>query len=223
MNLTASCKAKASDLGFDEIFARQLRAAGNQVAALNLMSLSATEFLWELATQLHRNPGTADPPFQLWRSIVDRLAENRYQQLPTVILLDDADEVGADVFGHITRLLHQDFARQSSLTVVLASDPTRLERLGRRILELSELRIELEPWDSEDTLKYLQSALRIAGSNQDVFDAQAASRLHELTQGVPRQVSYLAELALLAGAGRELPQIDAATVDSVHEELIASQ
>jgi type II secretory pathway predicted ATPase ExeA len=44
-------------------------------------------------------------------------------------------------------------------------------------------------------------------------------RLHELAHGIPRRVSQLADLALLAGAGRNLDQIDAEVVETVYQEL----
>ncbi len=202
-----------------EVFRRQMRGAGNQVATVSLLYLGAREFLWELATQLQRNPHPTDPVFQLWRTVVDRLTENRYQQLSTVLLLDDADEMLPEVAGHVVRLLRQELSAPATLTVVLAADPRRVKRLGRRMLELCDLRIDLEPWEPDDTREYLQQSLAAAGSRQSVFDPEATLRLHELAQGVPRQVSQLAELALVAGAGQQLPQIGPATVDTVYEEL----
>lgn len=202
-----------------EVFAGQLRRAGSQVAIVNLLSLGTREFLWELATQLHRNPRREDTPFDLWRAVVDRLVENRYQQIPTVLLLDDADEMSPEVAAQVIRLLRHDPASRSYLTVVLAADPRRMKRLGRRILECCELRIELESWEADDTCQYLHQCLAAAGTERAVFNNAAALRLHELAQGVPRHINYLAELALVAGAGQQLSQIDKSTVDAVYEEL----
>ena len=44
-------------------------------------------------------------------------------------------------------------------------------------------------------------------------------RLYQLTRGVPRRVSQLADLALLAGAGTGRASIDADTVDAAWQEL----
>ena len=48
---------------------------------------------------------------------------------------------------------------------------------------------------------------------------RAITCLHELTDGVPRRVRQLAELALLAGAGQELELIHEDTVNAVNDEL----
>ena len=151
--------------------------------------------------------------------MVDRLEEYRYQRLPTILLFDDADEMSAEMVPHVIRLLRQDPSAQSMLTVVLAADPRGWAGSQRRLLELCELRIELESWEPDDTRNYLQQSLTRAGTDRPVFESEAASRLHELAHGIPRQVSYLAELALVAGAGQHLSQIDAATVEAVFAEL----
>ena len=105
--------------------------------------------------------------------------------------------------ANVTRLLRHDASAESRLTVVLALDPRRLPRLGRRVVDLVDLRIELEPWESADTWAYLQTILAKAGADPAVFEPSAAERLHELSGGIPRQITHLAELSLLAGAGAD--------------------
>jgi general secretion pathway protein A len=202
-----------------DVFARQMQRLGHQVARLSLLSLDSREFLWELVNQLKLHPRIGDTPFELWRALVDRLAENRYQRIATVVLLDDADEASADALAYVTRMVRQDASAESRLTVVLAVDPRQLPRLGRRVVDLADLRIELEPWESADTSAYLQTILAQAGADPAVFEQSAAERLHELAGGIPRQITHLAELSLLAGAGRQQPHIDAETVESVYREL----
>jgi hypothetical protein len=43
--------------------------------------------------------------------------------------------------------------------------------------------------------------------------------LHELGGGIPRRVKQLADLALLAGAGQNLVQIEAETIEASFREL----
>jgi general secretion pathway protein A len=158
-------------------------------------------------------------PAVLWRALTDRLTEYRYQQLETVILLDDADQAGGQVLVQVARLARHDTSPESRLTLVLAARPDRAGRLGDRLLDLAELRIDLEPWQQADTADFLQQSLKQAGCQASVFADPAISRLHELSRGIPRRVSQLADLALLASAGRELQQIDADVVESVYREL----
>lgn len=202
-----------------EVFADEIRREGRAVARLNLVGLSAPEMLWQLAASLGLNLDPAGPLVSLWRAVADRLAEHRYQETATAVLLDDADQAGADVLAQVARLARLDPTPEARLTIVLAAHRADAARLGRPLLELAELRIDLEPWDPADTEQYLSDTLARAGCPQPAFDPPAVRRIHELAQGVPRRVNQLADLALLAGAGRALDRVDADTVESVYREL----
>ncbi len=202
-----------------DMLARDMRRLGNQVANVSLLGLDLHEFLWLLAAELGLNPSRTCDVFTLWRGINDRLIENRYQQLDTVVLLDDAGEARPEVLEHVARLVQVNRGDGWPLVIVISVPADRIMRLGSRILELAELRIDLEPWDEADTAGYLSLALAQAGCKSPVFTDDAVRRLQTVTGGVPRRVNQLAALALVAGAGRRLPRIDADTIESVYQEL----
>jgi type II secretory pathway predicted ATPase ExeA len=202
-----------------EVFARKIRRGGAQVANLSLLGADLHEFLWLTAAELGTNPDRGADAFRLWRGILDRLTENRYQQLDTVLLLDDAQQAHVSVLEHVARLTQLDGKGGDGLTIVLAAD--RAHRLPGRLLELAELRIDLEPWEPADTIEYVTKALEQAGATSEIFTDDALHQLHDRCQGVPRRVIRLANLALLAGAGRQAAHIDANVVDSADQELSA--
>lgn len=202
-----------------EVLYDQLRRAGRPVARLRLAGVSAEEFPWLLSQELGlgvpANAGLA----AVWRGISDRVVENRIQQWGTMILLDDVDEADAQLLGQIERLVQLDLNHESRLTMILTAQLERAARLSPRLLELSELRIDLDSWEEEDTADFLQTALRRVGRVDPAFGSAAVSRLHQLSGGVPRRVRQLADWSLMAGAGQQQEQIDALTVESVYEEF----
>ncbi|HEX5446519.1 MAG TPA: AAA family ATPase [Pirellulales bacterium] len=202
-----------------EVFATQLRTAGCQVAHVNLLGREPQEALWHTAAGWGLNPDRAAPSFELWRLLGDRLIENRWQHLPTVALFDDADDASHEVLSQVLRLVHCEPSADTPLTVVLAAATDRLSYLGRRLLDLAELRIDLLPWDLIDTEQYVCRSLERAGRTAPAFGNDALVRLHELSQGVARRIGLLAELGLLAAAAGGLPLVDAHTVESVYDEL----
>jgi len=202
-----------------EVFAGELRERGLPVAKVNLLGVDRAEMLSALAGEFGLNPGRDVPFASLWRSVANRIIEYRYQQLDTVVLLDDADRAGEEVLVQVARLAQFDCSPESRLTIVLAGRQERISRLGDSLLERAELRIDVEPWEPADTESYLKASLVRAGRETPVFADPAIERLHQLGQGIPRRISQLADLALLAGAGRNLDQIDADTVESVYHEL----
>jgi type II secretory pathway predicted ATPase ExeA len=193
------------------------------VANVNMLGVDVHEFLWLMAAELGLNPDRQEDPFRLWRGVLDRLTENWYQQLDTVLLLDNADQAAAVVLDHVIRWAQSKNAGDGRLTIVLTATAiapaNSAVRLPARLLELAELRIDLEAWDPFDTVQYVTETLAQAGSETPIFTDEALHHLHDLTGGIPRRIDQLANLALLAGAGRELAQIDVDTVDSVYHEL----
>jgi general secretion pathway protein A len=199
--------------------ARRLSRQGSIVALADAVGASARDFLWSVATGLASAPAADSDNARLWQQIVDRITENRLQQLNTVLLVDDAGQAGPDVMMQILRLLRVDPSPSARWTIVLASEPSPAARWNLALRELVDLRIDLRAWGPEDTVGYVQMALVDAGRFEPLFDDGALARLHELAAGVPRRVIKLADRALLAGAAAGIDAIDEATVEAADEEL----
>ncbi|MEX2176775.1 MAG: AAA family ATPase [Pirellulaceae bacterium] len=198
-------------------FVRRQQAAGAAVALVLAGGLSARDALYDVAQQWGCLPSETDDG-RLWRLATDRLAELHLEQVPAVLVVDDGDAPAADVVTIVQRLLA---VPDVELTVVLAAHEQSAFRLGTRLLERAELRIELALWNEDETRDYLKTTLERAGRQQPTFADRAVARLFELSGGTPRRVNQLAQLALVAGAGQNLAQIDEQTVLAVHQELAA--
>jgi len=202
-----------------DVFADELRQTGRPVAQVSLVGVDVRAMLFLLAGELAVGAEPEASLMRLWRAVTDRLAEYRYRQLDAVLLFDDVDQAEPAVVDHLIRLVQHDTSGQARTLVVLAGRADGIARLNRRLLELVELRVDVELWEPLDTKEYVEQSLKKAGCQASVFAEPAITRLHELSGGIPRRVAQLADLSLLAGAGAELPQIDAAVVETVHREL----
>ena len=200
-------------------FAHDTGSPGHAACVAGLLGMESHDFLWSLAAGLQTNPRIEQDDFSLWRRISDRIRENQYQGVRTVLMLDDADEASHEVLIQILRLLK---THGDGVTVILAVEASRSTRLGGDLLQMSQLHIHLDPWDADDIGKYIRSSLVSAGGMPDIFDDSAIERLGELTSGVPRWVRELAGLALLAGASGQQPHIDADTIELAYQELSAA-
>ena len=104
-----------------------------------LRGLSQRDLLLEIATQWGQPARGAPAAGRLWRLATDRLAELRLEQVPAVLVLDDADAVSGRGAG-LVRAAPQ--AARRELTVVAAAGDAAA---GARpwLKDLAELRIEL--------------------------------------------------------------------------------
>jgi type II secretory pathway predicted ATPase ExeA len=185
---------------------------------VNLTGFELRDFLDELASGLHAAARPGDALTTRWQRIGERLRANRLLGLSSVVLLDDADAAAQEVQAAVLRLVK---SQPAGLTLVLAANPARQARLGDELLQLSQLRIPLEPWEPEEVKEYLQAAIARAGGDPRIFEDAAVERLCELSNGVPRWVAQLAELTWLAAANTAGQPIGAETVESAYELLSA--
>lgn len=202
--------------------AREVRHGGAQVVSLNLRAVDDYGFLWTLAAGLNCRIRATDTARRLWQSIADAFEANRYLQLPTVLLLDDADQAGSEVMASVTRLVNGCLTDDSATTVILSANVRNVTQLDARLLDLAALRIELEYWDDTEVSDYLHGLLATPGIDPPHFDADAVARLRARTGGQPRRVCQLVDLARAAALNQQIDSFDAEAIDAIAEELSAA-
>ncbi len=202
-----------------EVFAAQEQRRAAVASRISLVGVEPTELLNRLIDTWHAGVDHDASTSDRWAGIFARLAEFRICRTPVTLLLDDVDQAPPATLNTVLRLLLHDASPRWPLTIVLASRTEGVHSLPLRLLELVDLRIDVEAWTLDDTQAFVTNALRQAGRVAPLFQLDAIESLQALTQGVARHVLQLAELALIAGAGQGLTQIDADVIDSVHAEL----
>src|SRR3954471_3068288 len=201
------------------VAAAQLARKGRAVVLVDALGSSSREFLWQVACGLGTTPREdADAPW-LWRQITDRIAENRMREIDSVLLVDGAGQAGPDLVTQFFRLARLDLTPPARWTIVLAAEPKQAVRWSEGLRSLFDLRIDVLPWTADDTIGYVQTALVEAGRLEPLFEDGALEALHEIACGVPRQVTRLADYALLAGAAAGVESIDAGIVEAASEEI----
>lgn len=201
------------------LMAYQLTRKRCAVVTVEANGTTTREVLWQIAVGLRTAPRDDADTAWLWRQITDRVAENRMQQISTVVLVDDAGQAGPDLMTQLVRLARLGTTPAARWTMVLAAEPAQATRWSQSLKNAVDLRIELGPWTADDTIGYVQTTLVDAGRFEPVFSDGALRSLHELSGGVPRQVARLADYALLAGAAAKLDTIDADLIEAAYDEI----
>lgn len=142
------------------------------------------------------------------------VANNAVGRQP-ILFVDNADEVGEDVFQTLGIILR----RPGNWSALLAVDESLLVEIPRRILEECDVRVDLPAWDLGLTAEYIESQVANLGNRDDIFSAQGITRIHELGEGIPKRMFQLAEIGLAVGAERRVESIDAELIDLVCEDF----
>ena len=202
-----------------EVATQHLRQVNAHVVKLNVVGLGPDEFVWKVAASLGHLASPNATTVECWQAISDRLIANRYQRTPTVVMLDDIDDTEREVHLAISRLTLIDSHPEARFTILLTGQRQRMSGLSNKLNDLCDLRIDLEPWETDETARYLEFAMQQVGAQPDIFSHDSMTTIHELSRGIPRRVRQLAELSLLAGAAEELERITPAVIESVQASL----
>lgn len=142
-----------------------------------------------------------------------------------VIAIDEAHLLReTQALETIRLLLNFQHAGQPLATFLLAGQ-TGLVLGVRRLPALDErmaVTCVLARLSADETRQYIEHRLAAAGAKRVIFDPSAVEAIYELTHGIPRRINRLCDLALLVGYGEELPEIRAAHIESIYQELVGT-
>lgn len=153
------------------------------------------------------------------RSLYEHVSAGRHP----VLVIDDAHLIDDPAtLQTVELLLNFQQPPQRVFSLILLGDRLLLSRLARlpRFDERLSVRAMLQSLSPEETARYIRFRLEVSGARSAMFDAAALAALAELSDGIPRRINRLADLALLVGYADGRSELTAADVGSVSEELV---
>lgn len=149
---------------------------------------------------------------RLAQKIEETIRASGRSQVKTLWLIDRCDAATAEAASTLASC-------SNSLAIVIG---TTLDNAGslQETLDYCPLRIDLDAFRLDDTMKYVRHAVAAAGARTQLFDDSAIVRLHELSDGRIAMIAAMAELALMAGANARAKTVNADFVEAVQSELV---
>lgn len=141
-----------------------------------------------------------------------------------VLIIDEAQNLSADVLEQLRLLTNLETAESKLLQVVLIGQPELRDMLARPELEQLAQRViarfHLGALSEAETAQYIRHRLTVAGLTGALpFDGRALRLIHQLTRGVPRRINLLCDRALLGGYAGGQAQVGAAIVRQAAAEV----
>ena len=209
MVLTGECGCGKTFLS--RILFEQLDPERYDIAMLPHPNLSPEELLREILHQFGYEAPGGSAKTELLHLLNDCLLANRARGRSTIVLVDEAQMIRDETtLEEIRLLLNFQQDRTFLLTLILMGQP----EFGTVIDELPQLRQRLAVRFHLDRLKpderraYVRHRLRVAGATQEIFTSGAETLLVEASEGVPRRLNNLADMALMVGFGQKAPVVD---------------
>lgn len=140
-----------------------------------------------------------------------RLLENHANGRRTVVIIDEAQNIGIEVLEQVRLLTNLETSTEKLLHVVLVGQPELREQLAkpslRQVSQRITARYHLEPLDAGETEHYVYHRLAVAGCRQGLFSRNALRQLHQESKGIPRVINILCDRALLSAFANDIPQV----------------
>lgn len=187
--------------------------------------VTPAEFLLAICDELHvRVPeGAAGSVKALVDLLTHFLLDAHGRSRRIVLMVDEAQNLDADVLEQVRLLTNLETATQKLLQIILIGQPELREVLSRPELRQLAQRItgryHLEALRRRETVAYVRHRLRVAGATRDIFTAGAMRELHRLSGGVPRIINVIADRSLLGAYTREEPSVNGALVRRAASEV----
>jgi general secretion pathway protein A len=187
--------------------------------------VTPAEFLLAICDELHVQvpEGAAGSVKALVDVLTHFLLDAHGRNRRIVLMVDEAQNLDADVLEQVRLLTNLETATQKLLQIILIGQPELREVLARPELRQLAQRItgryHLEALRKSETIAYLRHRARVAGATRDLFTAGAQRELHRLSGGVPRIINVIADRALLGAYTREEPVVTGALVRRAAAEV----
>jgi general secretion pathway protein A len=145
----------------------------------------------------------------------------------TVLIIDEAQNLSADVLEQVRLLTNLETSTQKLLQIILIGQPELRALLQRedmrQLAQRVTARYRLEPLTREETRAYIEHRLHICGATRPIFNKSAVDRIYRLSGGIPRLINVLCDRALLGAYTEGKLQIDKRIVRQAANEVLADE
>ena len=119
----------------------------------------------------------------------------------TVVIIDEAQNLSADVLEQLRLLTNLETNERKLMRIILLGQPELETMLSRPELKQVEQRItaryNLQPLDRSDIHAYVSHRLAVAGCREPVFPVRVINKLYDKTRGIPRLINIICDRAML--------------------------
>jgi len=140
--------------------------------------------------------------------------------------VDEAHHLSADILEEVRLLSNLETDDDKLLQIVLVGQPELEEKLDsvglRQLKQRIAVRTQLGPLDADETKRYIEQRLQIAGANlcpNPLFSSETIAAVHLYSRGLPRLINTICDNALVTAYARRLPSVTPDIIGDVAQEF----
>jgi len=161
---------------------------------------------------------------ELYDDFVQFLIREYAAGRPVVLIIDEAQNMGVRGLEEVRMLSNVNAQKDYLLHLILVGQPELGELLQkpelRQLTQRVSVAYNLTPLRFEELVAYVRHRLTIAGGNPELFTVQALRFVHAASNGIPRLVNTICDLALVYGFSEGEQSIDVETIRAVLRDRV---
>ncbi len=187
--------------------------------------LSPFELLEYIASDFRLSPQGKNK-CELLLDLNQYLASRGSRGLTTILIVDEAHNLSEDLLEELRLLSNMETVKEKLLQILLLGQPELDHKLDSYALRQLKQRIahrtHLEALTADETERYIEQRLRIAGAAPDsaqLFSRDAIAAVHTYSKGIPRLINSLCENALITAYARQISCVTSDIIDTAAADL----
>ena len=187
--------------------------------------LSPTEFLYYTLSDFGV-PISGNTKSKMLLDLSKFVMSRGLKGLTTVLIVDEAHHLSPELLEEIRLLSNLETNEDKLLQIVLVGQPELDQKLDsfdlRPFKQRIALRAHLGPLDLDETQRYIEERLRIAGVEANatpLFSKQTIGSIHQHSRGFPRLINTICENALISAYARQQDTVTPDIIGEVSKEL----
>jgi len=199
----------AGDIGsgkttLSSVFLKKITNKGYNVGIITNPCINPMEFLKDVAFKFNIDP-VPDSKVEILKVLNNKLLDNIKNDHDNILVIDEAQLLDEVTLEEVRLLLNFQLPNRFLITIILLGQPELIKKI-KKMKQLDQrvaIQYVLEPLTLDETLKYILFRQKVAGGKKNVFSKEAIEIIYDHSQGVPRKINNLCDMALLVGFTRK--------------------
>ncbi len=201
---------------------RTLDSSSSKVALIFQTNIQPLELLESILAEWDL-PYVGKGRTQMYEALNSHLLECYRQQQPVVLILDEAQNLPFETLEEVRMISNLNDEKVPLVHIIFSGQPNLKDKLNSpRLTQLRQrvtVHYHLEPLDIDETTIYIQHRLKSAGAaDMNIFTPEAVRAVFEHSNGIPRVVNLICDLALVYGFAEQRRTIDKDIIDVVLQD-----
>lgn len=150
-------------------------------------------------------------PIEAYHLFSEFLMQEAKRLRRVILIVDEAQSLGAELLEELRLLSNMNDGKTLKLQIILSGQPDLYTMLQRNDMTQFAQRIvvdyHLKPLSEMETANFIRHRIHVAGRPQRLFTDKACALVHRLSQGNPRLINQVSDIALTYGYAEQAPII----------------